>query len=320
MRFTKMKKRKVPGLHVNGKGRRIRTDNLQLFCMTVPGIILLVLFSYLPMFGLILAFKKYKFSTGIIGSPWCGFENFEFFFKSGVLGRLLRNTVGLNLLFLLCNTVITIILALLLYEVTSRIAIKFFQTIIFLPFVISWVAAAYALYANLSDVNGIVNGILGSIGMEPIMWYTKPEYWPYILLICYLWKNIGYGMVIYYSNLLSIDKSYFEAAQLDGASRVQVMWHISLPFIRPIVTMFFILSLGRVFSADFGMFYYLTKDSSLLYSTTDVIDTYVYRALSVTGDVGMSTAIGLCQSVIGLIILLVANKIANKYSEGGAMF
>ena len=300
--------------------RSLRKDNRQLFSMCVPGIILLALFAYLPMFGLVLAFKNYKFNLGFFGSEWVGFKNFEFFFTSGTFGRLIRNTLGLNLLFLLCNTVITVLLALLLYEINSRHAIKAFQTVIFLPFIVSWVAASYALYANLADVNGIVNGILTFFGKETVSWYTTPKWWPYILLVCYLWKNMGYGIIIYYGNLLSIDKSYFEAAQLDGATRWQVMWKISYPFIRPIVTMFFILSLGRIFSADFGMFYYLTKNSSMLYSVTDVIDTYVYRALRVTGDVGMSTAIGLCQSVVGFIILVVANKITKKINGEGTLF
>lgn len=300
--------------------RSLRKDNRQLFSMCVPGIILLALFAYLPMFGLVLAFKNYKFNLGIFGSEWVGFKNFEFFFTSGTFGRLIRNTLGLNLLFLLCNTVITVLLALLLYEINSCHAIKAFQTVIFLPFIVSWVAASYALYANLADVNGIVNGILTFFGKETVSWYTTPKWWPYILLVCYLWKNMGYGIIIYYGNLLSIDKSYFEAAQLDGATRWQVMWKISYPFIRPIVTMFFILSLGRIFSADFGMFYYLTKNSSMLYSVTDVIDTYVYRALRVTGDVGMSTAIGLCQSVVGFIILVVANKITKKINGEGTLF
>ena len=288
--------------------------------MSLPGLVLVALFMYLPMFGLILAFKNYKASLGFWGSEWVGFKNFEFFFKSDTLWRLLRNTVGLNLLFLVCNTIITVVLALLLYEVTSRRAIRGYQTIIFLPFVISWVAASYALYANISDVNGIVNGILKFFGKDPIMWYQKPKYWSVILLICYLWKNIGYGMIVYYGNLVSIDKSYYEAAKLDGATRFQMARYISIPYIKPIVIMFFILSLGRVFSADFGLFYYMTKDSSLLYQATDVIDTYVYRALTGSGNVGMSTAIGLFQSVVGLIILLISNKLAKKFSDGGAVF
>lgn len=300
--------------------RSLRKDNRQLFSMCIPGIILLLLFAYLPMFGLILAFKNYKFNLGILGSDWVGFKNFEFFFTSGTFSRLIRNTLGLNILFLICNTVVTVLLALLLYEINNRHALKAFQTIIFLPFIVSWVAASYALHANLADVTGIVNTILKFFGRPQISFYAEPKWWPFILLICYLWKGMGYGVIIYYGNLLSIDKSYFEAAALDGASRWQVMWKISFPFIRPIVTMFFILTLGRIFSADFGMFYYLTKNSSLLYSTVDVIDTYVYRALRVSGDVGMSTAIGLCQSVIGFIVLILANKLTRKINEEGALF
>ncbi len=300
--------------------RSQRKDNLQLFSMCIPGLILIFFFAYLPMFGLVLAFKNYKFSEGIFGSAWVGLKNFEFFFKSGTLDRLLRNTLGLNLLFLLCNTLVTVLLALLLYEVNNRHAIKLFQTIIFLPFIVSWVAASYALYANIADINGIFNGILTAMGQESVSWYTTPKWWPCILLICYLWKNMGYGIIIYYGNLLSIDKAYFEAAELDGATRWQIMWKISYPFIKPVVLMFFILSLGRVFSADFGMFYYLTKNSTLLYSVTDVIDTYVYRALRVTGDVGMSTAIGLCQSVVGFAVLLLANQISKKVNGEGALF
>ena len=293
---------------------------IPVYLVMIPGLVYLFINNYMPLPGLVVAFKQYNAGKGIYKSPWVGFKNFEFFFTSGTFGRLIRNTLGLNLLFLLCNTVITVLLALLLYEINSRHAIKAFQTVIFLPFIVSWVAASYALYANLADVNGIVNGILTFFGKETVSWYTTPKWWPYILLVCYLWKNMGYGIIIYYGNLLSIDKSYFEAAQLDGATRWQVMWKISYPFIRPIVTMFFILSLGRIFSADFGMFYYLTKNSSMLYSVTDVIDTYVYRALRVTGDVGMSTAIGLCQSVVGFIILVVANKITKKINGEGTLF
>lgn len=291
-------------------------DNLQLFTMCIPGIILLILFYYLPMKDLALAFK----AQGRWDREWVGFQNFRFFLTSGVLGRLLKNTLGLNILFLLCNTVLGIVLALLLYEIQNRVAIKFFQTVIFLPFVISWVAASFALYANLADGNGIINSILRSLGFDAIKWYQEPKYWPWILLICYLWKQVGYGTIIYYGNLISIDKSYFEAAELDGASRWQIMRKIEFPFIRPIVITFFILSLGRIFNADFGMFYYLTKNSTLLYEATDVIDTYVYRALMGIGDTGMAIAINLLQSVIGFIILIISNWISKKITGEGALY
>lgn len=318
--MEKEKKHPVKVRKAGGMRKLQRKDNWQLFSLMIPGLILMILFNYLPMFGLTLAFKNFKFSQGFFGSEWAGFKNFAFFFKSGVVGRLIRNTLGMNLLFLAVNTVVTVLLALLLYELKNRIAIRFYQTIIFLPFIISWVAASYALYANLSEVNGILNKILSVFGVEGARWYITPEVWPVILLICYLWKQIGYGMIIYYGNLMALDTSYYEAATLDGASRIQMARYISWPHIRPTVIMFTILTLGRVFSADFGLFYYMPQDSSLLYAATDVIDTYVYRALRVSGNVGMSAAIGLLQSTIGLIVLLVANKLAQKIDEGGAVF
>lgn len=297
-----------------------RKDNLQLFTLTWPGLILMFLFNYLPMFGLILAFKKFRAVDGIWGSKWVGFKNFEFFFKSGELERLLTNTIGMNLLFLVANTLLTILLALLLFELRNRMAIRVYQTVIFLPFIVSWVVASYAVYANLSDGFGIFNNILRFFGKEPVSWYRTPEYWPYILLICYLWKQMGYGMIIYYGNLMAADTSCYEAAILDGANRFQRAWYISWPVIRPTVIMFFILTLGRVFSADFGLFYYIPKDMSSLYKVTDVIDTYVYRALQGNGDVGMSAAIGLLQSVVGFIVLLISNSVAKRADEGGAVF
>jgi len=304
---------------VKPKRKKLKKEHLQLLSMALPGLALLILFNYLPMFGIVLAFKKFKYNLGIWGSPWCGFDNFEFFLKSGSLFRLLRNTVGMNLVFLITGTILNVILALLLYEVTNKVAIKSFQTILFLPFVISWIAASYALYANLSDVDGIINGLITANGHEKIIWYGEAERWPIILLICHIWKATGFGVIINYGNLIAIDKTYFEAAKLDGASRLQIMRYISIPFIRPIVLTMFILSLGKVFNADFGMFFYMPRNSSLLFSTTDVIDTYVYRALRVTGDVGMSSAVGLCQSTVGFLVLLFANKLARYFNDDGGI-
>ena len=311
---------KNPFKRKNDLRRLQRKDNLQLFSMAIPALILLILFRYLPMYGLSLAFKKFKAADGIWGSAWNGLKNFEFFFKSGVLGQLLRNTIGMNFLFLAVNTVVTVVLALLLFELRSIKAIRTYQTIIFLPFVVSFAAASYALYANMSESFGIINNILEFFGLESVAWYKEKGYWPTILLVCYLWKQIGYGMIIYYGNLMAVDSSYYEAATLDGANRIQKAWYISWPAIRPVVIMFFILTLGRIFSADFGLFYYLPMNSTFLYETTDVIDTYVYRALREAGNVGMSTAIGLLQSVCGFVVLIVANFFAKKIDEGGAVF
>ena len=300
--------------------RSLRKDNRQLFSMCVPGIILLALFAYLPMFGLVLAFKNYKFNLGIFGSEWVGFKNFEFFFTSGTFGRLIRNTLGLNLLFLLCNTVITVLLALLLYEINSRHAIKAFQTVIFLPFIVSWVAASYALYANLADVNGIVNGILTFFGKETVSWYTTPKWWPYILLVCYLWKNMGYGSVVYLAAITGIDAEIYEAAQIDGATILQRIFRITLPNLLPTIITVTLLNVGSIFRGNFALFWNLVGNNSLLYKTTDVIDTYVYRSMLKGTDYGMTGAAGMLQSVLCFGMIMAVNAIVKKINAESALF
>ena len=302
-----------------------RKDNWQLFSLTVPGLIVLLLFSYLPMFGIVLAFKNYRAIQGVFGSQWVGFSNFTFFFtgKMDTLKSLLANTVGLNVLYLAVNTIITIIMGMLLFELKNRLAIRVYQTVVFLPFIVSWVGASYAMYANLDHSNGIVNSLLRGWGMEPVKWYAEPQHWTWLLMICYLWKKVGHGTIIYYGNLMSVDSSLFEAAKLDGANRVQIMSNISWPHIRPIVISFTILSLGGVFNSDFGMFYYMTNgNKSALWSRTDVIDTYVIRSMqsSAAGSVGRSTAIGLMQSIAGFLVLMLVNKIASWIDEKGTVF
>ena len=302
-----------------------RKDNWQLFSLTVPGLIVLLLFSYLPMFGIVLAFKNYRAIQGVFGSQWVGFNNFTFFFtgKMDTLKSLLANTVGLNVLYLAVNTIITIIMGMLLFELKNRLAIRVYQTVVFLPFIVSWVGASYAMYANLDHSNGIVNSLLRGWGMEPVKWYAEPQHWTWLLMICYLWKKVGHGTIIYYGNLMSVDSSLFEAAKLDGANRVQIMTNISWPHIRPIVISFTILSLGGVFNSDFGMFYYMTNgNKSALWSRTDVIDTYVIRSMqsSAAGSVGRSTAIGLMQSIAGFLVLMLVNKIASWIDEKGTVF
>ena len=301
-----------------------RKDNWQLFSLSVPGLIVLALFSYLPMFGIVLAFKEYRAVDGIFGSEWVGLSNFTFFFtgKATTLKRLLTNTITLNVLYLAVNTVITIIMGMLLFELKNRLAIRVYQTIVFLPFIVSWVGASYAMYANLDHNNGIVNGLLEGWGMETIKWYAEPQRWTWLLMICYLWKKVGHGTIVYYGNLMSVDSSLFEAATLDGANRVQIMANISWPHIRPVVISFTILSLGGVFNSDFGMFYYMTNgNKAQLRPRTDVIDTYIIRALQEDiGSVGMSTAIGLMQSIAGFIVLIAVNKIASWIDEKGTVF
>lgn len=311
---------KTPAKKTSNMSKLRRKDNWQLFSLTIPGLAVLALFSYIPMFGIVLAFKNYNYRDGMFGSPWVGFKNFEFFFKTNLAERLLTNTLELNILYLLVNTVVTIILGLMLFELKNRLAIRVYQTVVFLPFIVSWVAAAYANYANLDQSSGIINSLLKSWGMQPVKWYFTPQLWTWILMFWKLWKLIGHGMIIYYGNLMNVDSALFEAAKLDGANRVQVMWHISWPHIRPVVISFFILSLGSVFSSDYGLFYYMTDNNAMLYSRTDVIDTYVIRALQSSTNLGMTTAIGLMQSVAGFIMLMLVNKIASWIDENGTVF
>ena len=315
---------KTPARKTSGIRKIQRKDNWQLFSLSVPGLLVLALFSYLPLFGLVLAFKDYRAVDGIFGSQWVGFDNFTFFFtgKATTLKRLLTNTVTLNVLYLAVNTIVTIIMGMMLFELKNRMAIRVYQTVVFLPFIVSWVGASYAIYANLDHNNGIINGILENLGMNSVKWYAEPRHWTWILMICYLWKKVGHGIIVYYGNLMSVDTSLFEAAKLDGANRVQIMANISWPHIRPVVISFTILSLGGVFNSDFGMFYYMTNGNKpALRPRTDVIDTYIIRALQEDiGSVGMSTAIGLMQSIAGFIVLMAVNKLASWIDEKGTVF
>jgi len=315
---------KTPAKKTSGIRKIQRKDNWQLFSLSVPGLIVLALFSYLPMFGIVLAFKDYKAARGIFGSEWVGLENFTMFFTGDVdlFKRLLTNTIGLNVLYLAVNTIITIIMGMLLFELKNRLAIRVYQTIVFLPFIVSWVGASYAMYANLEHTNGIINGLLKDAGKDTISWYGEPQHWTWLLMICYLWKKVGHGTIVYYGNLMSVDTSLFEAAKLDGANRFQIMSNISWPHIRPVVISFTILSLGGVFNSDFGMFYYMTNgNEEALRPRTDVIDTYVIRALQAdASSIGASAAIGLMQSIAGFIVLMAVNKIASWIDEKGTVF
>ncbi len=293
--------------------------NRELFFLSLPGIIIIFLFSYLPMFGLILPFKNYRYDLGFWKSPWVGFDNFKFLFNSGNAWRITRNTVGLNFLFIIVTLLVSLIIALMLNELSKK-SVKVYQTSMFLPYFISFVVVSYIFLALFDMNSGAVNGILKFIGKEPVLWYNEPKYWPALLVIANTWKGAGYSAIIYYAGLISIDKEFYEAAELDGAKKIQQIRLISIPLLMPLIMVLFLLSIGRIFFGNFDMFYNLTRDSSLLYPTTDVIDTFVYRSLRVTGDIGMSSAAGIYQSVVGLIIVLIANGITRKVNRENAIF
>jgi putative aldouronate transport system permease protein len=294
--------------------------NLPFLVMMSPGLMLLIVFAYLPMFGIIIAFKDYRAVDGILGSEWIGLKNFEFLFRSPVLGRITSNTLFLNTLFIVTGTIGAISLALILNEIRWKFALKVYQTVLFFPFFISWVIIGYFSYALLNADTGMVNGVLKLFGLQPIIWYSSPEYWPAILTLTKLWKGVGYGSVVYLAAMLAINHEYYEAAMLDGANKLQQIRYITLPFLIPLVIILTLLAIGGIFSADFGLFFYVTRDSKLLYPTTDVIDTYVVRALRVNADIGMASATGLYQSLVGFILVLLSNWLVKRVDPDRSLF
>lgn len=295
-------------------------DNVQLLTLAFPTILLLSIFSYWPMFGVVLAFKDYKVPKGILGSPWVGLKNFEFFLKSQDAWRVTRNTIGLNLLFIIVGILCGVVFALIMFEVKKARHVKMYQTTSIIPSFLSWVAVGYIVYALLDPTRGVMNQILEFFGKEGINWYAEPKYWPFILLISKTWQGVGLGSIIYYAALMGVDNELYEAADIDGAGKIQKTWYVSLPQIVPIIIIMGLLEVGKIFRADFGLFYNVTRDVGALYPTTDVIDTYVFRALMNQGNIGMSSAVGLIQSVICFITLMITNYIVKKLSPDNSLF
>lgn len=299
----------------NGKNKR----TWELCLMAFIPMMVIVIFKYLPMFGIVLAFKDFQYG-GIWESPWVGLKNFEFLFTSQDAWRITRNTLSLNFLFILTTQAGGIVFAIILNEIKSKKAIRLYQTSMFLPHILSSSVIAYVAFAFL-DVNyGFLNRLIGSFGGEEIMWYSEPKYWPAILTIINLWRGLGYSVIIYYAALMGIDGSYYEAASIDGAGRMQCVRHITLPMLVPITITLLLLNIGKIFYADFGLFYMVPKDSGLLYPTTDVIDTYVYRALRQGSDTGIAAATGLYQSLVGFVLVLFTNWLVKRYDKDYGLF
>jgi putative aldouronate transport system permease protein len=294
---------------------------IPLFIMMVPGLIYLVINNYLPMFGLVIAFKNIDYRKGILGSDWAGLKNFEYLFKSSDAWIITRNTVLYNVTFIIIGTIAAIMVAIILNEIRSKFLSRLYQTVILLPFLMSMVIVSYLVYAGLSTETGFLNKtILPMMGMQPIDWYSEAKYWPVVLTIVNLWKGIGFSCIIYLASIVGIDGEFYEAATLDGATKWQQIIHITIPLIKPVIIMTTILSIGRIFNSDFGLFYQVPMDSGALYSTTNTIDTYVYRGLLKMGDVGMSSAANLYQSVVGFILVILSNAFIKKVSKEDAMF
>jgi len=294
--------------------------NFWLTVMAAPGLIFILIFAYLPMIGIILAFKEFNYDMGIFRSPSVGFTNFKYFFANPDSWRITRNTILLNGLFIATGTICSVGFALMLNELTKRYLIKLYQTIFFFPYFLSWVVVGYMFYAFFNQSYGMLNGFLQIFGLEPIQWYSNPKPWPAILAIVNIWKGVGYSCIIYYASLMSIDQSLYEAAYIDGAGRWKMITNISVPLLKPLIIMLTILSIGKIFNSDFGMFYHLTRDQGELYPTTDVIDTYVFRMLKIYDDIGMSTAVSLYQGVVGFILVLTTNLIVRKIEPEYSLF
>ncbi len=289
--------------------------------LTLPAILWLVFFHYLPISGIVLAFKDYKYTKGIFGSDWIGLQNFKFFFESSDAAVILRNTTGYHLLCLLfINLIGGMIVALMLYEIRSRFANKLYQTAMLLPNFVSVTVIAFIVYMFLNPTNiGIINNIIISLGGKSINWYNEAKYWPFIMMFCHMWKSVGMASLYYYAALLSIDTSLFEAAHIDGAGKLKQIWHISVPELLPMACMTTITQLGSLLTASFDMYYQIPMNSGALYPVTDVISTYVYRGIE-GGNIGATSAVGLFQSVVGLILILSSNAIIKKISPENAVF
>ena len=297
--------------------------NKELLLLTLPGTIWFIVFAYMPMFGVILAFKNWRVHGGfwesLIKSEWVGLDNFKFLFASSDAWLITRNTILYNLVFIVLGIVLPVTLAILLKEMYNKKLSKYFQTAMFLPYFLSWVVVSYCLYAFLSPDKGYFNSIRAALGLDTISWYTEPKYWPFIIIMSQ-WKGVGYGTVVYLASICGIDKSFYEAALVDGASKWQQIKSITIPLLKPVIIIMFINAIGGMFRSDFGLFFQLPKDSGALYPVTNVIDTYVYRGLINLGNIGMTSAAGLYQSIVGLILILTTNAIVRKVDNENAFF
>lgn len=303
------------------KKKNVLKEYWPLYLMMLPALLYLLINNYIPMAGMVIAFKKLNFAKGIWASPWAGIKNFKFLFASKDAWIITRNTLLYNVAFILINMVVGIAIAILITEVRNTKLKKIYQSAILLPFLMSMVILSYIVYALLSAENGLVNNsILPLFHIDPIQWYQKPKYWPAILIIANCWKGVGYGCLIYIASLIGIDPSFYEAARLDGASKWQEITKITLPSLVPTIITLLLLSIGRIFYSDFGLFYQVPMNSGVLFPTTNVIDTYVYRALIEQGNISMSSAAGVYQSLVGFCVVMLSNWIVRRVDKDQALF
>lgn len=294
-------------------------ETIQLSLLALPGTALLFVFCYLPMFGVVIAFKKFNPNLGILKSKWVGFENFEFFFTSQDAIRVLGNTLLYSGTFLIVDMIAGVTLAVLFYNLRSKAGLRVYNTIVILPKFMSMVMIAFIVYTLFSPAYGLINNLLGIFGVDAVQWYSDPKYWPAILLITHIWQTMGMNSVIYYASLVGLDSNLLEAADLDGATKWQKVRHVMIPHLSGVIIILIILGIGHIFSGDFGLFFQVPKNMGVLYPTTDIISTYTYRAM-INGAMEKSAAMGLFQSFSGLIMVVATNLIVRKISPENSLF
>lgn len=290
-----------------------------LLLMLLPATVFVIIFSYIPMAGIVLAFKNFNYADGIFGSPWNGLENFRYLFVSNKIWTLTRNTLLYNIAFIFLGVIFEVGFAIILSEITGKVFKKFAQGFMFLPYFISWVVVA-TIMLNIFGTNGVLNSILSNFGITDFSIYKQVREWPIVLVIVRLWKQTGYGSVVYLAAIAGISKELYEAADIDGANVWQKIRYITIPSLKPTIMIMVLLALGNVFRGDFGMFYQLVGSNQLLLNTSDIIDTYIYRMLTTSPNIGLTAAAGLYQSVLCFVTIVAANYIVKKIDPDYTLF
>ena len=320
------KPKRVPDLRASGRFSKAK-KTLMLLTMVAPGALWLLLLRYLPMGGIILAFKNYKiypkdptFLNNLIHSKWVGLDNFKFLFTTGDSWVMIRNTLAYNIVFIILGVIIPVAFAIMMSELSKKFVAKTYQTLMFFPYFLSWVVVSYFLNAFIDAQYGLIPMAQRAAGETAVSWYTTPGPWPYIIVFANLWKNVGYSTVLYLAAITGIDQTQYEAAAIDGASKWQQILHVTLPNLRTMIAILFILNVGKIFNADFGLLWNVPMQNGALFSVTQVIDTYIYRVLMNTGNIGQSTAAGLLQNIVGFICIIGANAVVKKIDSDSTLF
>lgn len=318
--------KRVPDLRASGRFSKAK-KTLMLLTMVAPGAIWLLLLRYLPMGGIILAFKNYKiypkdptFLNNLIHSKWVGLDNFKFLFTTGDSWVMIRNTLAYNIVFIILGVIIPVAFAVMMSELSKKFVAKTYQTLMFFPYFLSWVVVSYFLNAFIDAQYGLIPMAQRAASETAVSWYTTPGPWPYIIVFANLWKNVGYSTVLYLAAITGIDQTQYEAAAIDGASKWQQILHVTLPNLRTMIAILFILNVGKIFNADFGLFWNVPMQNGALFAVTQVIDTYIYRVLMNTGNIGQSTAAGLLQNIVGFICIIGANAVIKKIDSDSTLF